>query len=206
MATATADSTIFRFKFTPEFTSQLLSFAKLHQYHDRVTYKEEWTRWIQNNDALIDDESRRMKAQGYNGNIIDKMYKSGRYYFRKKTTHQPKVRRQYISLDKYVIEAMDNHILQNYGTPLFKPSISYEQFCIDLDYSELIDEEYNRLIAENLTKEDINKKIKKTYKNRYFLFSQNNHIRDIHDIRDIRDITKDNDNDDSTIVSDITDY
>ena len=58
MATATAYSTIFRFKFTPEFTSQLLSFAKLHQYHDRVTYKEEWTRWIQNNDALIDDESR----------------------------------------------------------------------------------------------------------------------------------------------------
>ena len=78
MATATAYSTIFRFKFTPEFTSQLLSFAKMHQYHDRVTYKEEWTRWIQNNDALIDDESRRMKAQGYNGNIIDKMYKSGR--------------------------------------------------------------------------------------------------------------------------------
>ena len=58
MATATSDSTIFRFKFTPEFTSQLLSFAKMHQYHDRVTYKEEWTRWIQNNDALIDDESR----------------------------------------------------------------------------------------------------------------------------------------------------
>ena len=168
-------NTIFRFKFTHEFTNHLLSFAKLHQTDDRATYKEQWIRWVQNNDALIDDESRRIKAQGYNGNIIDKMYKSGRYYFRKKTTYQPKIRRQYVSIDTDVIEAMDNHILQNYGTPLFKPSISYEQFCMDLDYSELIDEEYNRLIAENLTKEQINEKIKKTYKNRYFLFSQNNH-------------------------------
>ncbi len=186
------ENTIFRFKFTPDFTSHLLSFAKLHQFDDRVTYKEELTRWVQNNEALIDDESMRMKAQGYNGNIIDKMYKSGRYYFRNKTTHQPKLRRKYISIDTDVIEAMDNHILHNYGTPLFKPSISYEQFCMDIEYSKLIDDEYARLIAENLTEEDINCKIKKTYKNRYFLFSQNTH-----------NINRDDVRDDSYIISDI---
>jgi hypothetical protein len=191
----TTENTIFRFKFTHDFTSHLSSFAKLHNFDDRVTYKEEWTRWVQNNEALIDDESMRMKAQGYNGNIIDKMYKSGRYYFRKKTAHQPKLRRKYISIDKDVIEAMDNHILHNYGTPLFKPSISFEQFCIDIEYSKLIDDEYARLIAENLTEEDIIYKIKKTYKNRYFLFSQNTH-----------NINRDDRRDDSSIISDITDY
>ena len=82
MSTATIDTsnTIFRFKFTPEFTSELLSFAKLHQYDDRVTYKENWSRWVQLNDDSIDAECCRMKALGYEGNVIDKMYKSGRYY------------------------------------------------------------------------------------------------------------------------------
>ena len=171
----TTENDIFRFKFTTDFTSHLLSFAKLHQYDDRVTYKEEWIRWTQNNDSLVDDECSRMKTLGYDGNVIDKMYKSGRYYFRNKTKHKPnpKQRRKYVSIDKEVIEAMDNHILQNYKTPQFKPSTSHEQFCHS--YSELINEEYTRLIAENLTKDDINNKIKKTYKNRYFLFSQHNH-------------------------------
>jgi hypothetical protein len=186
----TTENTIFRFKFTPDFTSHLLSFAKLHQYDDRITYKEEWIRWTQNNDSLVDDECSRMKGLGYDGNVLDKMYKSGRYYFRKKTTQEPKQRRKYVSIDKDVIEAMDYHILQNYGTPLFKPSASYEQFCHE--YSQLLDEEYNRLITENLTRDDVNSKIKKTYKNRYFLFSQQSQNNDRHDECSIlSDITED---------------
>ncbi|MDC1321239.1 hypothetical protein N8261_04690 [Flavobacteriaceae bacterium] len=186
----TTENTIFRFKFTPDFTSQLLSFAKLHQYDDRVTYKEAWIRWTQNNELFVDDECSRMKGLGYDGDVLDKMYKSGRYYFRKKTKQEPKQRRKYISIDRDVIEAMDNHILQNYDTPLFKPSTSHEQFCHE--YSELIDEEYTRLIAETLTKNDVNNKIKKTYKNRYFLFSQHNQN------------TNTNRDDNCSILSDIT--
>ena len=96
------ENTIFRFKFTNEFTEHLLSFAKLHQYDDRVTYKEQWSRWLQNNDAFIQDESNRMKTLGYDGNVLEKMYKSGRYYFRTKTKNQPKTRRKYISIDNTV--------------------------------------------------------------------------------------------------------
>ena len=84
MASAITENTIFRFKFTSEFTNDLLSFSKLHQFDDRVTYKDAWNIWVQHNDELIDSECIRMKQLGYDGNVLDKMYKSGRYYFQLK--------------------------------------------------------------------------------------------------------------------------
>lgn len=168
----TSDNVIFRFKFSDEFANQLYPFAKLHQYDDRHTYKEEWTRWLMNNDELIDTEVRRLKGLGYDGDIIGKMYKSGRYYFRKKTSSKDaKVRRKYISLEHDMIDAMDEHINTNYYLPCFKPSIAYEQFC--MEYEILVNDEKERLLQEELVAEDIYSKLKKTYKNRYFLFKQN---------------------------------
>jgi|AntAceMinimDraft_10_1070366.scaffolds.fasta_scaffold06465_4 hypothetical protein len=168
----TSDNVIFRFKFSDEFANQLYPFAKLHQYDDRHTYKEEWTRWLMNNDELIDTEVGRLKGLGYDGDIIGKMYKSGRYYFRKKTSSKDaKVRRKYISLEHDMIDAMDEHINTNYYLPCFKPSIAYEQFC--MEYENLVNDETERLLQEELVAEDIYSKLKKTYKNRYFLFKQN---------------------------------
>ena len=168
----TSDNVIFRFKFSDEFANQLYPFAKLHQYDDRHTYKEEWTRWLMNNDELIDTEVRRLKGLGYDGDIIGKMYKSGRYYFRKKTSSKDaKVRRKYISLEHDMIDAMDEHINTNYYLQCFKPSIAYEQFC--MEYEILVNDEKERLLQEELVAEDIYSKLKKTYKNRYFLFKQN---------------------------------
>lgn len=168
----TSDNVIFRFKFSDEFANQLYPFAKLHQYDDRHTYKEEWTRWLMNNDELIDTEVRRLKGLGYDGDIIGKMYKSGRYYFRNKTSSKDaKVRRKYISLEHDMIDAMDEHINTNYYLPCFKPSIAYEQFC--MEYEILVNDEKERLLQEELVAEDIYSKLKKTYKNRYFLFKQN---------------------------------
>ena len=165
---------IFRFKFSSDFTEQLLPFAKLHQYDDRHTYKESWTQWLLSNDEMVNVEVRRLKCLGYDGNILDKMYKSGRYYFRNKTNldnKECKKRRVYISLEHDVIDAMDAHINFNYYLPLFKPSIAYEQFC--MEHESLIKDETSRLLQEELASDDIYAKLKKTYKNRYFLFKQN---------------------------------
>jgi len=179
------ENTIFRFKFSTEFNNQLLSFSKLHQHDDRLTYKDNWTLWLQTNDQMIDEESRRLREQGYDGNIIDKMYKSGRYYYRKKTPKQePKKRRKYIPIECEVIEQMDKHIADNADSPTFKPSSAFELFTNE--FKDLIEEETNRLLEKELSKEDIKLKFKKTYKNRYFIFTQQ----------------KSNDN--KSIVSDIT--
>ena len=149
------ENLIFRFKFSSDFTDRLTPFAKLHQYDDRHTYKEAWTQWLVINDELVDMEVRRLKGLGYDGNIVDKMYKSGRYYFRNKSTNantEAKPRRVYVSLEHDVIDAMDIHISVNYYLPCFKPSIAYDQFC--MEHTKLINDEITRLLQEDLTKEE----------------------------------------------------
>jgi|UniRef100_A0A6C0CIS5 hypothetical protein len=167
------ENTIFRFKFSNEFNSNLLSFAKLHQHDDRNTYKDNWNLWIKSNDENIDEECQRLRRLGYEGNIIDKMFKSGRYYYRKKTTQkEPKQRRKYISIESDVIENMDKHIEQHFDSPTFKPSSAFDMFVND--FNDLIEEETNRLLEKDLSNSDIKLKFKKTYKNRYFIFSKSN--------------------------------
>ena len=153
---------IFRFKFSNEFIEQLTPFAKLHQYSDRHVYKEEWGRWVANNDELICNEGVRLKNIGYDGNIHDKMYKSGRYYFRNKTDKEVRTRRKYISLEHEVITTMDKHISTHFHNSTFKPSTAYEQFCNDS--SGLLTDESNRLkeeLQDEIHKEDIWSKFKK---------------------------------------------
>ena len=71
-------------------------------------------------------EARRLLNLGYNGNIEDKMYKSGRYYFKNKNSDKtvPKQRNTYIKLTKTILEAIDNYIEHNH----YKPATAYLEF------------------------------------------------------------------------------
>ena len=117
---------------------------------------------------MIHRETLYLKSRGYDGDVIQKMYRSGRYYFRNKSSVQtePKQRRKYLSTDKETIDMMDRVILRQEST--LKPSILYDQFCVD--YPDLIQYELDRMIETGLSNHDIHHKLKKTYKNRYFLF------------------------------------
>ena len=77
----------FRHEFSKAFIEQLSQFSKVHQYDDRHTYKSEWTKWTQREEIsqAIETERRRLHENGYTGDVNDKMFKAGRYYFRKKT-------------------------------------------------------------------------------------------------------------------------
>ena len=77
----------YRHEFGKEFMANLSCFSKVHQYDDRHAYKSEWTKWTQQIEIAqaIDIEKRRLNENGYTGDIEDKMFKAGRYYFRKKT-------------------------------------------------------------------------------------------------------------------------
>jgi hypothetical protein len=76
----------YRHEFSKEFIDELSRFSKVHQYDDRHTYKSEWTKWAQLDDIAqaMEIEKRRLEENGYTGDIADKMFKAGRYYFRKK--------------------------------------------------------------------------------------------------------------------------
>ena len=161
--------TTFRFKFSEEFQEHLNAFAKLHRYDNRHDFKESWAKWIDDQSSLVDSECNTLKKTGYNGSPIDKMYKSARYYFRKKsdTKDQPKKRRKYVSLDQRMIDLMDTHIMDWCRRADFKPSYAFDDFCEK--YDNQITDEITRLFTQKgLTESDISEKFKKTYKNRYF--------------------------------------
>ena len=167
------DSTlpIYRYKFTDTVVNILTEFGKTHQYDPRKVYKEAWEMFISDNEETLQREARRLYELGYEGDCYDKMYKSARYYFRKKslTKKEPKLRRKYISCDRDVLDAMDEHInngIKNQGNN-FKPSDGYDDFI--KNNQDMILEEITRMIESGFTdKTSIIKKIKKTYKNRYF--------------------------------------
>ena len=161
---------IYRYKFTDDFTCELFKFSKIHQYDHRKDFKEAWNIWTEENDNIVSEEVRRLTNLGYDGNILDKKFKSARYYFRKKSTEKkaPAERRNYIGVQKDLLDAMDYHIKSKLNDDDYKPSDGFDEFC--KTNLELLKEEVNVLCRNGITNsEEIKKKIKKTYKNRYFL-------------------------------------
>lgn len=165
---------IFRYKFTQEFMDELYQFSKIHQYDDRHGFKEAWTKWVEINWDIVNAEIRRINELGYNGDIIDKMFKSARYYFRKKSTvasEQQGPRRNYITANKELLDSMDRHIIQHINTEKYKPSIGFLDFCNS--NTDLLRTEISHLLENNITNSnDIQAKFKKTYKNRYFIITK----------------------------------
>ena len=166
----TNDINIYRYKFTNEFTCELFTFSKIHQYDHRKDFKEAWKIWLEENESIVDDEVRRLHNLNYEGNVQEKMFKSARYYFRKKSTEkkEPIERRIYVSVQKDLLDAIDEHINLQIKNENYKPSQGFDEFC---KYNiDLLKNEVNILCKNGLTdSNEIRKKIKKTYKNRYFL-------------------------------------
>lgn len=161
---------IFRFKFADEFVRDLYNFSKIHQYDHRKDFKEAWNIWVEENKTLVDEEIFRLKNLGYEGDILDKMFKSARYYFRKKSSEKktPRDRRVYVGVQKELLDCMDDHIMKNINNKEYKPSTAFLEFC--KQNVNTLQEEVNNLIKSGITdKEEIKEKIKKTYKNRYFM-------------------------------------
>lgn len=160
----------YRYKFNGNVVEMLTAFAKQHAHDDRHTYREAWNKWWAANAEVLEAEDRRLCDLGYVGDVQDKMYKAGRYYFRAKSLTKPDAqeRRAYISMSTEIIEAMDAHIVTVMGNEAFTPAKGYDWFCGS--HLDLLRSEVRRLQAENvLTADDLISKVKKTYKNRYFL-------------------------------------
>ena len=161
---------IFRFKFSEDFTNELYKFSKIHQYDHRKVFKEAWNDWVKDNEDLVNTEVQRLNNIGYEGDILDKMFKSARYYFRKKDTTQkkPKNRRVYVGVQKELLDAMDSHILNNIKNTDYKPSDGFLNFC--KNNMSLLQTEVASLLNSGITDaKEVQDKIKKTYKNRYFM-------------------------------------
>ena len=165
---------IYRYKFEDAFVEQLHRFSKIHQYDHRRDFKDAWTAWLDENAELVCDEVRRLTDLGYRGDVIDKMFKSARYYFRKKSTKktEPCIRRNYVSVQKELLDEMDGHIAANIVNENYKPSEGFSEFCND--NLDTLKKGIAHLMEQGMKdSHEIRDKIKKTYKNRYFIFITN---------------------------------
>ena len=166
---------IYRYKFTEEFMEELYKFSKIHQYDDRKDFKEAWKIWTEDNDEIIDIEMRRILNLGYEGDVLNKMFKSARYYFRKKSSEkkEPKQRRQYISVNRELLDAMDNHIEKKIFDKDYQPKTGFIEFCKDNE--KILKETIAKIFEQGIKDSElIENKIKKTYKNRYFMLTNKN--------------------------------
>jgi hypothetical protein len=73
-----------RFVLSDNVLNSIIEFAKLHKLDHRLVYKEEWKKWLEANNQMVQDEINRMRSIGYNDCVLTKMFDAGRYYFRKK--------------------------------------------------------------------------------------------------------------------------
>jgi hypothetical protein len=148
---------IYRFKFSPQVITELQDFAKIHQFDDRLVFKTAWERWCETHKILIDNEINRLNMLNYDGDILDKMFKSARYYYRKKSLNEDNnndklnlgekgekgekegegekgeksesKRRYYISMNPIVLTNMDYHIQRNINNKQFSPAWGFDDFC-----------------------------------------------------------------------------
>ena len=179
-----------RHTYSEEVVEQLSSFAKVHEYDDRKEFKEAWQKWMEEPDIknLIVAEVSRLTANGLSGDILDRMYKSARYYYRKKggeTVTEPTIRKEYEGLPRTVLKTIDDFIYSEInrniaetdkgGNPIITITAakSFTTYC-KLHYDVISDmlpqmndeDKVNTNMREELKK--VTDRLKKTYKNRFY--------------------------------------
>jgi hypothetical protein len=187
-------SRVLRFEFAGALIEQVTAFANVHRYDDRKTYKEAWTAWLAHDEiaALMKTEVERLKVLGYKGDVADKLFKSGRYYFRGKTNKGNKgnkgsddefcpcakacakesLCKKYVLLNRKMLDEMDDHIECGLRSAEYTPAGGFADFCNTNAQSELYRSEVARLSELMPTGDAVHDKLKKTYKNRYFMLTK----------------------------------
>ena len=197
---------VLRFEFSSEIIEQVTAFANVHRYDDRKTYKESWTAWLAHDEiaTLLTAEIARLNDLGYKGDVADKLFKSGRYYFRGKqlqppnqnqnqTQNQTQIQKpsrvRYVTVSRSLLDVMDEHIERGVrSNNAYTPATGFTDFCNAHADDTMLKAEVASLFERysptttttttatattatttTATTKTICEKLKKTYKNRYFM-------------------------------------
>jgi hypothetical protein len=187
---------VYRYNFRPQFTAILHHFAKVHQYDSCSDFKDAFSKWEETHCAFIQEETSYLSALGYSGNFRNKVFKSARYYFRKKDGSEfilggggdvreddlatvtdldvesfaiKKIKKSTNPRKKYT--SIDYQLSTKMAEYLehnsgLKPSDGFARFCEI--YRKEVDVEISRLEEEEEEEGGGLLKIKKTFKNKHF--------------------------------------
>lgn len=175
-----------RFVLQQHVTDILVEFAKIHQFDDRKDYKEAWETWTTDEDIspILKKEAERIQEIGFRGDIINKMFVSVRYYYRKKQTKtltdnndSDKSIRGYQSVPKEVFNMIDEHIKSQLKKHVQKnnniikstvsPAKGFENFCSE-NKTLFLNQLPPNTSPTNEAMNEIVSKLKKSYKNRFY--------------------------------------
>lgn len=166
---------IHHFNISDRLSGEVENFVKVNLHCSAKDFKKNWEAWrvLPNIAELLNNEIEQMTKNGYNGDVMEKLYFSARYYYRKKALKEeqqkeeeeektPKQRRKYETNDREILDKMNQHILlyissrvdKKTGKCDFKPAKAFEDYCIN-HASDI--EDYNNI------------KLKKSYKNAFFV-------------------------------------
>ena len=175
-----------RYKFAKEITDMLSDFAKIHQYDGSKDYKEAWNNWIKEEEVgnKLEDERSRLIKMGMTDDVMSRLYKSSRYYYRNKPNNMnmvPKERKKYVGFPAEVLRKMDAQIIREINGSIdmsendkiisrFMPANSFELYLKENPESindlltvtgENAEERRNEITM-------VTNRLKKTYKNRFY--------------------------------------
>ena len=161
---------VLRFNISPEMTVKLQEFHEKNKELGKKEYKKQWGSFIEDNNDAVAQQERTLLNAGFTGDVNQKLFTSVKYYLSKKSDEKsdPKERRTYVHIDKPILEAMNDHIVVNKETDGYTPAIGYTEFCQQYEQELIIEKNRLKMVSE-LTDKEIEFKIKKTYKNRYFI-------------------------------------
>jgi len=158
----------YRFTFTDDFMSKLNKFTEEHFSEERIDFKKSWNKWINEVDVKLSilNESNLLISNGYNDNILEKMFTCVRYYMKKKkckgdddnsyklgSVDKTKNVDKHKHISPEILYIINQHLLANLSSNL-SPAQLFNDFS--LKHKEL-----------SLLFKDENKQ-KKIYKNRYY--------------------------------------
>ena len=156
--------------------------------NELFAFKCFWNNWKMNHSHIINKEVETLKMKGYDKDPIEKIDKSIVYYHRCKIGAKIGAKmvsnnelndgkpttiigynkgKKYIKISKRFMTFVLNHIQIDLKNRRLKPSKAYDDFIVK--YASDIKDEVYKLEQSKLSKEYIENKIKKTYKNQYFL-------------------------------------
>ena len=179
---------IYRYKLSPEIIEDITRFSQMHMYVSREVFREKWDEWLIKNKEQIATEKTRLENLGYTKSVEKKLFISARYYFKNRsqkresqqetttptttTTPTPTIKR-YTRISSELIEKMDEMIMSN---PI-KPALSFDVFMdenrmlIDREITNYQHEPSINSQNRQQLHDEYREKIKKTYKNRYYVLN-----------------------------------
>jgi hypothetical protein len=187
-----------KYAFSDEFSHEIHAFSKEHYQEPLKVFKESWQTWISIPDiqTAIQNEIAFIKSKHFSGtddDIMQKIYISARFYYRKKEKKEKKImgtkvdhddelnhkQKLHVGFSQGFIQFMDTYIQKqivaaSHNKDIIKISQkeSFQQFTLthisDIKNELFILKEKYDALEQDFVSLDIAQKIKKAYQNRFY--------------------------------------